>query len=49
MNVSGVQAIISEALGLTQPVHDLDGNGVVNVVDVLMGINNALGLGCTAQ
>jgi hypothetical protein len=49
MNVGDVQTIVNEALGLTQALHDLDGNGIVNVVDALMGIDSALGLSCAAQ
>ena len=46
-NVSDVQLIINEALGVIPPVHDLNHDGAVNVADVQKVINAALGLGCT--
>jgi len=46
VNVSDVQLIINEALGVTPAVHDLNHDGVVNVADVQKVINAALGLGC---
>jgi hypothetical protein len=36
-------------LGLIPAVNDLSGAGVVNVVDVQIEINAALGLGCAAK
>ena len=36
-------------LGAAPAVNDLNGDGVVNVVDVQIVFNGALGLGCTAK
>jgi hypothetical protein len=47
--VSDVQSIVIEALGLSAAVNDLDSDGVVNVVDVQIAVNAALGLSCAAQ
>jgi hypothetical protein len=49
VNVSDVQSIVIEALGLSAAVNDLDSDGVVNVVDVQIAVNAALGLSCAAQ
>jgi uncharacterized repeat protein (TIGR01451 family) len=49
LNVSDVQIIINEALGVTPATNDLNHDGVVNVSDVQIAINAALGLGCTAS
>ncbi len=46
-NVSDVQLIINEALGVIPAVHDLNHDGSVNVSEVQKVINAALGLGCT--
>ncbi len=46
VNVSDVQLIINEALGLIPAADDLNGDGTVNVADVQKVINAALGLGC---
>ena len=48
-NLSDVQQIINEALGVAPAVNDLSQDGVVNVVDVQIVINAVLGLGCTAR
>ena len=48
-NVSDVQLIINEGLGVTAPTNDLNGDGVVNVADVQIVINAALGLGCAGK
>ena len=48
-NVSDVQLIINEALGVVSPTHDLNSDGTVNVSDVQIVINAALGLGCNAH
>jgi hypothetical protein len=45
-NVADVQQEINEALGLVAALNDLNGDGVVNVVDVEMVIAAVLGLGC---
>jgi hypothetical protein len=47
--VVDVQAIINEALGVTAGLNDLNGDKVVNVVDVQIVTNAALDLGCTAS
>lgn len=49
INVSDVQRIINEALGVSALAHDLNGDGVVNIADVQIEINAALGLGCAAK
>jgi uncharacterized repeat protein (TIGR01451 family) len=46
-NVSDVQLIINEALGVSPAIHDLNHDGVVNVADVQKVINAVLGLGCS--
>jgi thermitase len=46
-SVSEVQQMINEALGVSSGVNDLNGDGVVNVVDVQVLANYVLGLGCT--
>jgi uncharacterized repeat protein (TIGR01451 family) len=45
--VIDAQAEINEALGKAQGLNDLDGDHVVNAVDVQIVINAALNLGCT--
>jgi probable HAF family extracellular repeat protein len=47
IDVSDVQMIINEALGLLPPADDLYSDGVVDVADVQIVINGALHLGCT--
>ena len=49
LNVADVQLIVNEALGVTQAVDDLSGDGAVSVVDIQIEINAALKLGCTAK
>jgi len=39
--------MINEALGAASPVDDLNGDGAVNVVDVQIDVDGALGLGCS--
>jgi hypothetical protein len=46
VNVSDVQAVINEVLGVSPSVHDLNHDGHVNVSDVQIVINAVLGLGC---
>jgi hypothetical protein len=41
-----IQRIINEALGASSPVDDLNHDGSVNVVDIQIVLNSALGLGC---
>jgi hypothetical protein len=45
--VAGVQLLINEALGASAAANDLNGDGVVNIVDVQIAIDGALGFGCT--
>jgi hypothetical protein len=49
VNVSDVQLIVNEALGVAPPVNDINQDGVVNVVEVQLVIHAALGLGCPAS
>ncbi|HEX3743424.1 MAG TPA: FG-GAP-like repeat-containing protein [Bryobacteraceae bacterium] len=49
VNLTDVQRIIDEALGLLPPVHDLNGDGHVDAADVQILTNAALGLGCAAH
>jgi hypothetical protein len=42
-----IQAMINEALGKSQPSNDLNGDKVVNTVDVQIVINALLNRGCT--
>jgi len=46
-DVSDIQAILNEALGLASPLNSLQGGGVVNIVDVQILVNAVLGLGCS--
>jgi len=46
-SVADIQGTISEALGAASPANDLNGDGVVNVVDVQIVLNGVLNLGCT--
>jgi hypothetical protein len=41
--------MVNEVLGVAGAVNDLNGDGVVTVVDAQIEINAALGSGCTAQ
>src|ERR1700722_11044066 len=45
-NVSDVQIVINQALGLRPPGNDLNNDGAVNIGDVEIGINAVLNLGC---
>jgi hypothetical protein len=47
--VTDVQAIVNEVLGVASPVHDLNGDGVVNIVDIQLVVNAAIGFGCLAN
>jgi hypothetical protein len=46
--VKDVQTLVNESLGAIQALNDLTGDGVVNVADVQLEINVALGGACTA-
>jgi hypothetical protein len=48
-NVTDAQLMMKEALGLLAPVNDLEANGRVNVLDVQVVIDAALGRGCTVD
>jgi hypothetical protein len=45
--VADVQAIVSQGLGKSTAVSDLNSDHVVNVVDIQIVINAVLNLGCT--
>jgi uncharacterized repeat protein (TIGR01451 family) len=45
-NVTGVQILINEALGVTGAIDDLNQDGAVSIVDVQIEINAALGMTC---
>jgi hypothetical protein len=47
--ISSLQLIMNEALGVTNAVDDLNGDGVVNVADVEAISNAVLGLGCSGS
>ena len=47
--MADVQRVVSEALGVMNPVNDLNGGGVVNVSDIQIVINAAMGMGCVAS
>jgi hypothetical protein len=47
--IADVQTMINEALGQMAPLNDLNGDGVVNVVDVQIVIDAVLNLGCSAS
>jgi hypothetical protein len=46
-NVTDVQVLINEALGVLTPIHDLSQDGAVNIADVQIEINAALGGNCS--
>jgi hypothetical protein len=48
-SVADVQAIINEALGVSAPANDLNGDGTVNVVDLQIVTNAVLGQSCSAS
>lgn len=45
--VVDAQAIINEALGVAPALHDSNGDGVVDVVEIQVVVNAVLNLGCT--
>jgi Cohesin domain len=49
IDVSDVQLVANEALGLIPARHDLNSDGIVNVTDMQIVVNGALGLGCSAS
>ncbi|MGA3043596.1 MAG: hypothetical protein ABSF54_22705 [Bryobacteraceae bacterium] len=42
-----MQQIINEALGALPAKNDLNGDGVTNVIDVQIVVNDVLGFDCT--
>jgi uncharacterized repeat protein (TIGR01451 family) len=48
-SVTDVQQLINEALGIAPPANDMNGDTMVNVLDVQIVLNAAMGLGCTAS
>jgi hypothetical protein len=46
ITVSDVQQMINEALGLASAGDDLNGDGVVNIIDVLLEVNAAITGNC---
>ncbi len=49
VTVADVQQFINQASGIMSAGSDLNGDSVVNVVDVQIAVNAILGLGCTAS
>ncbi len=47
--VTDVKVMINQALGVAPPANDLKGNGFINVADVQIAMNAAIGLGCTTH
>ena len=47
--VADVQLIINQAQGAASPQNDLNGDGVINVVDIQIDLDAALGFGCAAD
>jgi hypothetical protein len=47
--VTDVQQIVNEALGVSSPVNDMNGDGLVNVVDLQIVVNAAMNQGCSAS
>ena len=47
--VADVQLLINEALGGTSPIHDLNLDGAVDLVDIQIELNAVLGMGCTTR
>jgi hypothetical protein len=48
-SVTDIQEMINEVLGISSPVHDLNGDGIVNVVDLEIVVNAVLNMGCSAS
>ena len=49
VGVTDVQEAINESLGTKSPLHDVNKDGVVNLVDAQIVINAALTLGCSSN
>jgi parallel beta-helix repeat protein len=45
-SIADLQAIVNEALGASSPANDLNGDGVVNVIDIQKVFGALLGFGC---
>jgi hypothetical protein len=48
-SVADVQAIINQALGIKGPANDLNGDGRVDIVDLQIVTNAAMGQSCSAS
>jgi streptogramin lyase len=48
-SVADVQSMVNEALGIVAATDDLNGDGVVNVVDAQLVLNAAINLGCEGK
>ena len=48
-DITDVRTMINEALGILAPANDLNKDSVVNVVDLLIVMDAALGQGCSAK
>jgi hypothetical protein len=44
-----VSQILQEALGIVQPAHDFNSDGAIDITDVQVVANAAIGLGCMAN
>jgi hypothetical protein len=44
--VADIQSIVNQALGIVAPTNDMNGDGVVNVIDVQTAIATAMGSAC---
>jgi probable HAF family extracellular repeat protein len=47
LNITNVRAIIDQALGIAAPNSDLTSDGVVNVADIQVVVNDVLQIGCS--
>ena len=47
--VTDVQQIANEALGTSSPLHDMNGDGRINLIDLQIVLNAALQKGCSAN
>ncbi len=47
--IADLQLLISEALGGASPLHDLNNDGMINMVDIQIELNAVLGMGCTTH
>jgi hypothetical protein len=49
VTVTDAQQMVNEALGVSSPGNDLNGDGLVNVVDLQIVLNAAMNQGCSAS